>query len=135
MSEKRVTVLILDDEDVVRESLAYYFEDRGWRVLSAASGEEALDVLAREPVDCAVVDVRLPGMDGSEFVRRATVTHSGTVFVFCTGSPDYHMPESLSALPCVGETVFHKPIRDIAALAQALLQLVEQLKCEGCADE
>ena len=66
------SVLVLDDEGVVRESLADYFEDCGWRVWQAASAEEALELLASESPGGVLVDIRLPGMRGMPSSGRPT---------------------------------------------------------------
>ena len=64
-------ILILDDEQAVRDSLIDYFEDRLWKTCPAESAEEALGLIASESFSAAVVDVRLPGMDGNDFIRQA----------------------------------------------------------------
>ncbi|PCH61150.1 MAG: response regulator, partial [Gammaproteobacteria bacterium] len=65
------TILILDDEDVVRQSFVDYFEDNLWRVVQAETAEQALDLLETEQPEVALVDIRLPGIDGDEFIREA----------------------------------------------------------------
>ena len=61
------TILILDDEELIRLSLGDYFEDLGWKVVSAVSAEEAETVIASTHIDYATIDLRLGGMDGAEF--------------------------------------------------------------------
>lgn len=65
-------ILILDDEPAVRQSFMDYFEDRLWFPVQAGSGEEALALLMQERQMAAIVDVRLPGMDGNDFIRSAS---------------------------------------------------------------
>jgi CheY-like chemotaxis protein len=65
------TILILDDEKVVRESFLDYFEDHLWNPVQAESGEQALELLKKESPVVAIVDVRLPGMDGNVFIRKS----------------------------------------------------------------
>jgi len=119
------TVLILDDEDPVRESLMDFFEDRGWRVLAAASAEAALELLQRERVDGAVVDIRLPGMDGNAFIDTAGKAYPQLVFVICTGSPDYQPSNQVSLLSTVSDKVFLKPVADLYLLADELSELIK----------
>jgi DNA-binding response OmpR family regulator len=64
------TVLVVDDEPHIRVVLRGYLENGGYRVLEATSGEEALAVLGREPVNLVLLDVMLPGIDGVEVLRR-----------------------------------------------------------------
>jgi DNA-binding NtrC family response regulator len=62
------TVLLVDDEPGVRFALSEVLHDRGYRVISVASGREALDAL--EGVDVVVTDLSMPGMDGLELVSQ-----------------------------------------------------------------
>jgi CheY-like chemotaxis protein len=57
-------VLVVEDDAGLREYLVSILEDHGYRVIAAASGEEALAALGDEPALLAVLDVGLPGMDG-----------------------------------------------------------------------
>jgi CheY-like chemotaxis protein len=67
-------ILVVDDEEEVREILAETLMDFGYRVVTAASGEEALPLLARDrSVAMVITDVRMPGMSGLELadeIRR-----------------------------------------------------------------
>ena len=63
------TVLVVDDEPIVREVVIRYLEREGYRTLEAEDGEVARDVLARSSPDLVVLDVMLPGADGLELCR------------------------------------------------------------------
>ena len=125
MSENR-SVLVLDDEVVVRESLADFFEDRGWRVWQAASAEAALDLLASEPPGGVLVDIRLPGMRGDAFIREAHRLHAALAFVIVTGSPELCRGGAgktyVQDLPATFPRIFEKPITDLAELERTLAQ-------------
>jgi len=58
------SVLVVDDSAVVRTKLRRLLEGAGYRVLQAADGEQALEVLAREPVSLLLTDLEMPNMDG-----------------------------------------------------------------------
>jgi DNA-binding NtrC family response regulator len=68
-------VLIVEDDEVFLRPLRRALELEGFDVLTAGSGEEALDRLKREDVDLALTDQRLPGMDGVQVVRRLKAEH------------------------------------------------------------
>ncbi len=68
-------VLIVEDDDVFLRPLRRALELEGFDVLTAGSGEEALDLLKCEDVDLALTDQRLPGMDGVELVRQLKSRH------------------------------------------------------------
>ena len=95
MSSTAIRVLVLDDEKSVRSNLRAFFEDEGFEALLCSSGEEALDLMSRFQVDVAVVDIRLPGMNGHEFMLKAHEVQPGLKFLVYTGSPDYDLPAAL----------------------------------------
>jgi PAS domain S-box-containing protein len=64
-------VLLVEDNEHVREFAHHLLDELGYRVLSAGSGEEALEVLGREPVDVLFSDVVMPGLSGLELARLA----------------------------------------------------------------
>ncbi len=64
------TVLIVDDEEGIRESLSGIFEDEGYEVLTSSSGEEALKVLKEQNPDLILLDVWLPGIDGIKTLKE-----------------------------------------------------------------
>ncbi len=63
-------ILIVDDEEGIRESLSGIFEDEGYEVVTAASGEEALDIITEHMPYIIFLDVWLPGMDGLETMSK-----------------------------------------------------------------
>lgn len=63
-------VLVVDDEGANRYSVSKTLQKVGYAVSEAASGEEALDVMKRQPFDVVLTDIRMPGIDGIELLRR-----------------------------------------------------------------
>ena len=64
------TILIVEDEHAVARGLQYALEQEGYEVTLARSGEDGLEVATRSAPDLILLDVRLPGMDGFEVLRR-----------------------------------------------------------------
>lgn len=64
-------ILVVDDEKEIRELLEIYLKNEGYQVLKAASGEEALEILNKEPIALMVLDIMMPGVDGIEVCRVA----------------------------------------------------------------
>lgn len=63
-------VLLIEDHEGLRESLQLNFEKKGWDVVSASSGEEALELLEEERVDVAVIDKKLPDTSGISLIEK-----------------------------------------------------------------
>jgi len=82
-------VLVVDDEREVREIEQALLEHAGYRVLVAAGGVAALSLMSGEDrVDIVVADVVMPGMDGTEMVRRLRIGHPDLKVLFVTGYSD-----------------------------------------------
>ena len=64
------TILIVEDEHAVARGIQYALQQEGYEVEVARSGEEGLDIATHQAPDLVVLDVRLPGMDGFEVLRR-----------------------------------------------------------------
>ena len=63
-------VLVVDDEQDIRELLKFYLNKEGYEVLEAGDGEEALNIFENEYVDLGIIDVMMPKMDGFELVEN-----------------------------------------------------------------
>ncbi len=113
-------ILIVDDEVDLLHSLTAFFEDEGFSVWAAASGEEALAILEKEPMDAVIVDMRLPGIDGNETIVKAYALQPSLQFLIHTGATDYQLPSFLRQIGLSEEAVFIKPLADLAALSQAV---------------
>lgn len=82
---KDFTVMIVDDEEDFRNTLAKRLEKRNLRVLKADGGETALAVLRQEAVDVVALDVRMQGMDGIEALRAIKTLDPDIEVVMLTG--------------------------------------------------
>jgi DNA-binding NtrC family response regulator len=78
-------ILVVDDEMVVRDSLAKWFDSEGYRVRAAAGGREALEALRDEDWDLALVDIKMPGMDGMELQARLAEADPDLTVIIMTG--------------------------------------------------
>jgi DNA-binding NtrC family response regulator len=89
MPERRKTILIVDDDEGMRESLTALLR-RDYRVLRAAAGEIALQIIEKEDVDLMLLDVRLPGISGFEVLKiaRENYPHIETIILSATKDLD-----------------------------------------------
>jgi two-component system, OmpR family, response regulator len=120
MTGKRIRILVVDDEENIPRGLRAWLEDEAFEVMTAASGEEALEILQGDPSDGAIVDIRLPGMDGNAFMEQAHRLCPKMRFLVYTGSVTYSPPARLKALGVQEKDMFQKPLRDTAVLVAAV---------------
>jgi CheY-like chemotaxis protein len=98
-------VLLVDDNDEVRETSADMLEELGYRVTQATNGFDALDKLAEFPdVEVMVTDIRMPGMSGFELCDLASARYRGLKVVMMSG---YFTPQSTT------RRLIRKPFRTV----------------------
>jgi len=78
-------IMIVDDEQAIRDSLQGLFEDEGYLVYSAASGEECVAKLRKQSVDCVLLDIWMPGIDGLETLSRLQQLDRGLPVIMMSG--------------------------------------------------
>jgi CheY-like chemotaxis protein len=108
----RPRVLIIDDESLMRETLAGMFTGVGYDVATAASGEEGIERYRRERFDCVITDARMPGISGLVVARAIKDHDAGAHVVLLTGVE--HDPHELHAAGV--DRVLMKPTRRAAIL-------------------
>ncbi|GAW92013.1 sigma-54-dependent transcriptional regulator [Calderihabitans maritimus] len=83
--KRQVRILIVDDEETFRDLLVRRFQRKGFAVVGAGSGSEALERLEEEFFDVAIVDLKMPGMDGLELLEKIKETQPETQVLMLTG--------------------------------------------------
>jgi response regulator RpfG family c-di-GMP phosphodiesterase len=92
------TLLFVDDEASILSSLRRLFRPHGYRILTAGSGAEGLQVLAQETVDLVVSDMRMPEMDGAHFLEQVRSRWPTVVRILLTGYAD--IASTIAAINC-----------------------------------
>lgn len=82
------TILIVEDEAILRESMAELLEDEGFNILQAANGRIAYDILMEETVDVVLSDIRMPEMDGIELLDKIKASLPETPVIIITAYGD-----------------------------------------------
>lgn len=82
---ERPSLLLVDDDEVLRERLARALRERGYEVVTAGSAEQALELARQDSPELAVVDLRMPGRSGLELVRELLALDASTRVVVLTG--------------------------------------------------
>jgi DNA-binding NtrC family response regulator len=115
-------VLVVDDVAPMAEQYAYDLQRvGGYQAITAGDGREALDVLAREPVDCVILDLEMPRMDGFEVLRELNTRGVRVPVIVYTGTGNYE--RCVQAVQLGAESFIDKaePVeRVVQAVAQAL---------------
>jgi len=121
-----IHVLVVDDEPSIRNSLVEFLEDCRFTVTSADSAESALELIAQAPFNVALVDIRLPKLDGDSLILKAHELQPHMGFIIHTGSVEYKLPDELRALGISPEHVFLKPQMDLMVFKQAIEKMMSQ---------
>lgn len=84
------TILVVEDEEAVRELIREVLDRRGHKVLAAAEAQEAIDLLARfsGTVDLVISDIVMPGMSGPDLIRQLGRSHPGMKVLYISGYTD-----------------------------------------------
>jgi len=85
MSPEKLSILIVDDEQVVRDSLNQWFAEEGYEVEACEGGAEALARLASREIDLVIADIRMPGIDGMELLEKVKSEQLDTAVIMMTG--------------------------------------------------
>ena len=104
-----MTVLVIDDDAHIRASLGTFLIARGHTVIEAANGEKGVEVVESQAVDIVITDVKMPGMDGFEVLRRVRSVAPETEVIVITG-----VKESENAFRALREGAFdffNKPFK------------------------
>ena len=82
--DEKMSIMVVDDEEIVRESLFQWFKKYGHVVETASSGFEALEKLEKYPFKLLFVDIKMPGMDGIELLEKVKKEYPDTIVVIIT---------------------------------------------------
>jgi DNA-binding response OmpR family regulator len=94
--ERSAQILLVDDEAAIRMTTAALLQRRGYAVVSAASGEEALEILHQQAFDLLLLDFRLPGINGLDVAQHARALLPAAIIMILTGQSNLDgAPENL----------------------------------------
>lgn len=125
MENGDIRVLLVDDDEMIRDCMTAYLEDEGFCVQSAAWAEDALDLIAGIRPAVCISDMRLPGMNGEEFISRAYVLCPETGYLLHTGMM-YILSDALRAIGMTAEDVLLKPVHDLSKLVDKIRKIAAE---------
>jgi two-component system cell cycle sensor histidine kinase/response regulator CckA len=120
LSAERAIILVVEDEETLRQAMLKQLRAQGYPALAAADGHEALSILSRTPqIGIVICDIVMPRMGGRELARLAAQQHPDLRMIFMSGHPDQAQQLADSAVQAV---FLPKPFD-----AQALLAAIAEL--------
>jgi len=108
-AQKTMRILLIDDDDDIRRSVGDYLDARGHITTRVSSGEAGLAILDQEPIDIAITDIMMPGMDGFQVLGAIKQKSPETEMIMVTGFGD--LDSAVRAMRDGAFDFFTKPIR------------------------
>lgn len=119
------SVLIVDDDEIFRNTLKSAFEKRRLRAWTAANEQEAMGIFRENQPDLVLLDYRMPGLDGISVLREMHVYNPQPVYILLTGYGS--MPMAVESMKEGADSVLQKPC-DVDAILSEANRLVEKKK-------
>lgn len=127
MSEDKVSILVADDEDALRMTVAAWLRDEGFEVEEAGDGSTAIKMVQGRDYDIAILDIKMPGANGLEVLRYIKKNSAPTQVVMMTGMSDVSM--AVEAMKLGAREYLTKPI-DMDQLVPQLRSLLKSRDAE-----
>lgn len=125
MHKTSATLLLIDDDEVVRASIAAYLEDSGFNILLASNGLQGLEVFERERPDLVICDLRMPQVDGLELIRRINALEFSAPIIVVSGAGV--MTDVVEALRLGAADYLIKPLEDLAVLEHSVHRALDRV--------
>jgi DNA-binding NtrC family response regulator len=120
-------MLLIDDDEWIRDSLSIYFDSEDCRLVTCESAEDGLQAMDSQKFDIIIADYRLPGMDGIEFFEKSRLSHPDVIKILITAYPTANV--SCRAIQAGVQRVIPKPFT-----SQDLLECLAVLTKPSAAD-
>lgn len=121
-----INLLIVDDEEEIRDMLARHFTLLDYEVDKAGNGREAIDVLERKRIDIVVTDLLMPEMSGIDLLEyikeEAPMVHAIAITGYVT------LENALSCMRLGADTIVFKPLEDLSELEDAVKGAEEKMR-------
>lgn len=114
-------ILIVDDDPIMREAMNETLSAAGYETVQCADGESAERVLEAGDIDLVISDIRMPGIDGLELLKRTKAGEEAPPFIVISGHAT--VPEAVEAMKCGAYDLLVKPFsyRELTSLVEAAL--------------
>jgi DNA-binding response OmpR family regulator len=119
MSAHKKTILVVDDDKSILRTFTRILQKNGYTIDSAETGKEAIEKAEKMHYDLALVDVRLPDIDGTDLLAKMKGTLQDTIKIMITGFPS--LESGIKALDEGADAYLVKPVKP-----EELLMLIEE---------
>jgi DNA-binding NtrC family response regulator len=118
---KEKKILLIDDDEWIRDSLSLFFQNEGCHLLALETAEEGLELLKKQSYEIIITDYRLPGMDGLEFFKKIQESHPKVIKILVTA---YGNKDVVSEAIKIGiQDIINKPFTT-KAIEESLSRLI-----------
>lgn len=123
------TILIIDDQKLIRDSLKSALQQEGYRVFVAETGEEGLNIFKRETVELVLLDIRLPDVNGIDILKQIKTLNDDAIVIMMTGYGT--VENAVTAMKLGAFDYFNKPFKtkNISTIIKLALE-TQKLKRE-----
>lgn len=125
MENKDIHILLIDDENGFRKPMEFWLKAKGFRVSGAASGEEGLAMIARERPAIVYLDMKMPGMNGIETLRRIRASDKTLPVIMITA---HGTSQDMAEAEQLGVSGFFRKDEDFATAAKLIVIALESSK-------
>ena len=122
--KKQKSILVIDDEEIIRDTFTFFLEDYNYNVLTAKNGFAGLEIFENEAVDLVITDLRMPGMHGLDVLEKISSISPETPLIVVSGTG--YIADAVSALQKGAWDYLLKPIGDFTVLLHAVRNALEK---------
>ena len=126
INDKAITVLVIDDESIIRQVFTYYLEDREYIVMTASDGKEGMEIYDRERPDIVLTDLMMPEANGLEVLDHISKKDSETPVVIISGANS--LDDAVQALRLGAWNYLIKPVQDLNLLGYTVEECLNKAK-------
>lgn len=114
------SILVVEDDQGIREAIGIYMENQGYQVYLAKHGKEGLQIMQEHTIHLAIVDIMMPVMDGIEMVKEVRKTYDFPIIFLSAKSEDI---DKINGLTIGGDDYVTKPFGSMELIARVRAQL------------
>lgn len=133
LSEKKKQVLVIDDEESIRQVFRWILEGQGYEVETAETGVQAIEKFEEKFYNLALLDIRLPDMEGTELLNILHKRSPKTMKIMVTGYPS--LENAMKSLNVGADAYVVKPVEPSELVRIVQAKLKEQEDAEGMSQE